>query len=225
MNVEENLARRAIYAADTTIISTLLSFLLVYYFPDQMKNIAEIKTERLLLRQWQEEDKPAFARLNADPMVMEFYPDVLSEEESNAMADRIMGLIAKRGWGLWAVELLNEDNFIGFVGLHEPTHDLPCSPCVEIGWRLVKEYWGYGYATEAAKAALEFAFNAIMLSEVYSFTSTTNIKSEAVMKRINMKNIHNNFEHPIFPIGNPLREHVLYRIDKKLHEASSPNIA
>ncbi len=174
----------------------------------------EIKTERLLLRQWREQDKPDLARLNADSIVMEFYPSILSVEESNVLADKISALISEKGWGLWAVELLDTKQFIGFVGLHEPTHDLPCTPCVEVGWRLAKEYWGKGYATEAARAALNFAFEVLKLEQVYSFTSVGNEKSEAVMRRLNMVNTHNNFEHPMIPEGHELREHVLYKIEK-----------
>jgi len=185
-----------------------------------MTKIIEIHTERLLLRQWCEEDWPDFASLNADPIVMEYYPDVLSTAESNAMAQKIMSCIAERGWGLWAVELMNDQSFIGFVGLHEPTYALPVTPCVEIGWRLAKKYWGKGYATEAASASLETGFNRLGLSEIYSFASVANKNSEAVMKRLNMVNTGRNFEHPIIPENNPLREHVLYKIDRERWLAS-----
>ncbi|WP_455212526.1 GNAT family N-acetyltransferase [Kaarinaea lacus] len=179
-----------------------------------MIKIIEIETQRLKLRQWRKQDWPAFAELNADPTVMQYYPRTLSTEESNAMAQRMSTLIRKQGWGFWAVEKCDEMRFIGFVGLNKPAYKLPVTPCVEIGWRLAKEYWGCGYATEAAQACLPVAFNALKLSEVYSFTSLANIKSQAVMQRIGMANTHANFEHPMIPEKHPLREHVLYKIDK-----------
>ena len=100
-----------------------------------------------------------------------------------------------------------------FVGLHEPA-GLPFCPCVEIGWRLSRKYWGLGYATEAAKEALRYAFETLMMKEVYSFTSTTNLRSRAVMKRLGMVDTRNNFMHPRVPAGNPLREHVLYKLKR-----------
>jgi RimJ/RimL family protein N-acetyltransferase len=180
-----------------------------------MKGIVELETERLRLRQWEEDDLPLFAEMNADPEVMEYYPSTLSEEESNAMANKIKGLINERSWGFWAVETINDKRFIGFVGLHKPTYDLPVTPCVEVGWRLGKEYWGKGYATEAGRESLRFAFEVLKLNEVYSFASVANKRSWLVMERLKMTNTGNNFEHPIIPEGHPLREHVLYKITKE----------
>jgi len=180
-----------------------------------MKKIIELETKRLILRQWNKEDLEAFSLLNADPEVMEFFPKVLSRKESNAMAEKIKNLISDRGWGFWAVEVKNESAFIGFVGLNEPHYDLPFNPCVEIGWRLAKKYWSKGYATEAGSASLEFAFDQLNLDEVYSFATVHNIKSQAVMERLRLKNTMSNFNHPAIPKDSPLREHVLYKIDKK----------
>jgi RimJ/RimL family protein N-acetyltransferase len=180
-----------------------------------MTEIIELTTERLRLRQWKQEDFPAFAKLNADPEVMKYYPDTLSEQESNDMAQRFEAIIAFKGWGFWVVEKLDEEEFMGFVGLHEPTYDLPVTPCVEIGWRLARKYWGHGYASEAAKASLMVAFEKLGLPEVYSFTSVLNTKSLAVMERLGMANMKQNFEHPMILDGSPLREHFLYKIDKK----------
>jgi len=180
-----------------------------------MVDIIEIETERLKLRQWKIEDRPLFANINADPAVMKYYPRALSTKESNIMVQKFESLISERGWGFWAVEKIDAGEFIGFVGLHEPTYDLPVSPCVEIGWRLAKEYWGHGYASEAAKASLGIAFDRLDLSEVYSFTSVSNKKSRAVMERIGMININENFEHPMILENSPLREHVLYKINRQ----------
>ncbi|NOX43531.1 MAG: GNAT family N-acetyltransferase [Gammaproteobacteria bacterium] len=185
-----------------------------------MTKIIEIDTKRLKLRQWRKDDLPIFAKLNADPVVMKYYPDVLSEKQSNEMAEKIESSIAQRGWGFWAVEKTDNKNFIGFVGLNEPTYDLPVTPCVEIGWRLAKKYWGNGYATEAAKAAMVVAFDKLNFSEIVSFTSVSNKQSRAVMERLGMINMQENFEHPLIPENSPLREHVLYKIEKQHWKAN-----
>ena len=180
-----------------------------------MAKLIELETDRLYLRQWIESDRELFSRLNADPRVMEFYPNVLDRIASDAMIDRLQALIADRGWGLWAVELKADKQFIGYVGLHVPKYDLPCSPCVEIGWRLACEYWGKGYATEAARSVLEVGFDRLNLPEIVSFTATVNRRSRAVMERLGMNLDAETFEHPIVPAGHILREHVLYRYQWK----------
>ena len=180
-----------------------------------MTNIIEIETERLRLRQWKKADLPAFAKLNADSEVMKYYPALLNKQESDDMALRFEALIAYCGWGFWVVEKLDNNEFIGFVGLHEPTYDLPVTPCVEIGWRLAKEYWGHGYATEAASASLDVAFRKLDFLEIYSFTSVSNKRSQAVMERLGMVNMNSNFNHPMIPEDSPLREHVLYKINRE----------
>ena len=177
-----------------------------------MTHITELETERSRLRQWQDSDYPVFADINADPEVMKFYPKTLTQVESDEMANKIKSLISQRGWGFWALEQKQDNKFIGFVGLHEPTYELPVSPCVEIGWRLSRAHWGKGFATEAGRAALKFAFETLQLSRIYSFASVQNQKSRSVMERLKMSNTHQNFEHPIIPIGHPLREHVLYEL-------------
>lgn len=180
-----------------------------------MLEVIESETDRLKLRQWKKEDWPIFAKINADPVVMEYFPNTLCEFESNKLAEKIYSLISDRGWGFWAVEEKDQGDFIGFVGLHTPLPELPFSPCVEIGWRLAKDHWGKGYATEAAKAAMKVAFEHLGLSEVYSFTSVENLRSRAVMERLYMLNTHKNFEHPDIPLGNQLREHVLFKLTKE----------
>ena len=173
-----------------------------------------LTTKRLLLRQWTEDDFVPFANMCADKDVMEFFPSLLTPHESNAMATRIQSLIAERGWGFWALEVIGGSKFIGFVGLHIPSDKMPFSPCVEIGWRIAKPYWDKGYATEAAHAALEYAFSTLDLEEVVSFTTVNNKRSQAVMKKLGMLDTGNNFMHPDIQSSNPLCEHVLYKITR-----------
>lgn len=172
----------------------------------------EIETPRLLLRQWQDHDYEPFAALNADPRVMEFFPEPLSQMQSDRMADRIRGLIGQRGWGFWAVEVPGIAPFIGFVGLHKPSAELPCSPCVEVGWRLAAAYWGKGYASEAAAAALRAGFEQLELPEIVSFTAVLNQRSQAVMQRIGMRHCGEFFDHPALVEGHRLQRHILYRL-------------
>jgi RimJ/RimL family protein N-acetyltransferase len=177
-----------------------------------MTELIEFSTERLFLRQWRIADREPFAALNADQQVMEFFPAPLDRSASDAMVDRCQSLIAERGWGLWAVETRDTQDFIGFVGLHIPSADLPFSPCVEIGWRLAVQYWGQGFATEAAKGALRVGFELLGLSEIVSFTAVSNLRSRAVMERLGMQEAEETFEHPSVPVNSPLRQHCLYRL-------------
>jgi RimJ/RimL family protein N-acetyltransferase len=138
----------------------------------------ELHTPRLLLRRWRTEDCAPFAALNADPLVMEHFPALLTREESDRMVERIEDHFQEHGFGLWAVELPGIAPFIGFVGLAIPRFEASFTPCVEIGWRLVATYWGHGYATEAAKAAAAFGFEHLRLSEILSFTAVANRRSQ-----------------------------------------------
>jgi RimJ/RimL family protein N-acetyltransferase len=171
-----------------------------------------LETRRLLLRAWRDEDLLPFAALNADPRVMEFFPRILERAESDALAQRIRAQFDHRGFGLWAVEELENDKFIGFVGLTVQTFEAHFTPCVEIGWRLAFTSWGRGYASEAASAALEFGFRQLHLREIVSFTVPSNLRSRRVMERIGMSHDRDgDFEHPAIHPGHPLRRHVLYR--------------
>jgi RimJ/RimL family protein N-acetyltransferase len=168
-----------------------------------------------LLRRWRPSDREPFAQLNADPVVMEHFPSTLDRMESDAFADRIEAGFDARGYGLWAVELPGEAEFIGFVGL--ALHDFPAhfTPAVEIGWRLDRDYWGRGFATEAARTAIADGFDRVGLGEIVSFTATTNIRSVAVMQRLGMTHDPaDDFDHPRLPVGHPLRRHVLYRLGR-----------
>ena len=174
---------------------------------------ATIQTPRLHLRAWRDEDLAPFAELNGDPRVMEFFPKVLDRAESDARVAGIRDHFDRHGFGLWAVEVPGVAAFIGFVGLVVTRFEAHFTPCVEIGWRLARDHWGHGYATEAARAVLEFGFRNLGLDEIVSFTTTTNLRSRAVMERIGMtRSPDDDFDHPLLPEGHPLRRHVLYRV-------------
>ena len=172
-----------------------------------------LHTDRLLLRRWRPEDRAPFAALNADPEVMEHFPARLTRAESDAFVDRIEAGFAEHGFGLWAVEVQATGEFIGFTGLAVPSFDAPFTPAVEIGWRLARPAWGRGYASEAARGALDAAFTTYGLAEVVSFTSEDNVRSQAVMRRIGMTHDPaDDFDHPRLPPGHRLNRHVLWRI-------------
>jgi ribosomal-protein-alanine N-acetyltransferase len=173
----------------------------------------ELRTERLLLRRWRESDREPFARMNADPRVMEYFPAQLTRAESDALIDRIEAIFAENGWGPWAAELRATGELIGFIGLSVPAFQAHFTPCVEIGWRLAAEHWSKGLATEGARAALDYAFTELHLPEVVSFTTVANLRSRRVMEKLGMThNPADDFDHPSLPEGNPLRRHVLYRM-------------
>lgn len=178
-----------------------------------------IETDRLYLRQWQTSDFAVFAEMNADPEVMRYFPQLLSNTLSDAIARKCQQLIIDKGWGLWAVSLKDGSKekaaFIGFVGLNATHVTMSFSPAVEIAWRLHKDYWGQGYATEAAGAALNFAFTELSLDEVVSFTTVINKRSQQVMARIGMSDTQANFYHPALDANHPLAEQVLYNITRQ----------
>lgn len=174
-------------------------------------NQPSLRGERVLLRPWLDSDADAFAAMNADPRVMEFFLAPQSRTESDAMLTRMRGLIAQRGWGWWCVDI--DGQCAGFTGLNEPPYETPFTPCVEVGWRFRPEYWGFGYATEAARLALNYGFNTLQLPEIVSFTTMGNLRSRRVMERIGMqRDINGDFDHPRIPAEHSLRRHVLYRI-------------
>lgn len=175
--------------------------------------VAGMTTERLQLRQWKDSDRDTWAAMNADPEVREFFPGLLSRAESDAFVDRVSRTIDEQGWGLWAAEVIETGEFVGFVGLSRAVFDSPITPATEVGWRLARPFWGHGYATEGALAALDFAFTELELEEVVSFTAVGNIRSRRVMERIGMRrDPAEDFDHPAVAIGHPLRRHALYRI-------------
>ena len=179
-----------------------------------MPHAIEVETPRLRLRQWRDSDREPCAALNADPLVMEFFPAPQDRAASDAMVDAWREQIETRGWSNWAVEARATGEFLGFIGLSVPKRALPFSPCVEVGWRLARAHWSQGYATEGARAALRVGFERIGLAEIVSFTALLNVRSRAVMERIGMRDAKQDFEHPAVPEGHRLRPHCLYRITR-----------
>lgn len=183
-----------------------------------------ITTERLILRRWLPGDLEPFAEMNADPRVMEHFPNSLSREESDALATRIDAALEENGFGLWAVEVPGITPFAGFIGLAVPHFEAHFTPAVEIGWRIAAEYWNRGYATEGAQAVLRFAFGTLGRDETVSFTVPANRASRRVMEKIGMKRDQaDDFDHPRLPPGHPLRRHVLYRIARHGFHKSHPS--
>jgi len=172
-----------------------------------------LRTKRLILRPWKEEDLKPFAALNADARVMEYFPVPLTREESDGQARRIMQKFQENGWGLWAVEVPGKSEFIGFIGLNQTTFSAHFTPAVEVGYRLAYEFWGQGYATEGALEALRFGFETLELEEIVSFTAATNIRSQQVMQKLGMhRDAKDDFDHPKVAEGSSLRRHVLFRL-------------
>ncbi len=172
-----------------------------------------LTTERLRLRTWRKEDIEPFAALNADPRVREFFPSTLTPVESAQSVQGIREHFDAHGFGLWAVEVIDGPSFIGFIGLAVPSFATQFTPCVELGYRLAFNYWGRGYATEGAQAALAFGFETLRFAEIVAFTATGNLRSRRVMERLGMTHdAADDFDHPLIPMGHPLRRHVLYRV-------------
>jgi RimJ/RimL family protein N-acetyltransferase len=166
-----------------------------------------------VLRPFTDVDRAPFFALNTHPLVVESLGASPSRAESDALVDRFGEEMAREGWAPWAVEVSGGGApFVGMVGLHRVNPALPCAPAVEVAWRLHPDHWGHGYATEAASAALGYGFGPAGLDEIIAFTTTLNVRSQAVMERIGMaRDPGADFDHPRVPEGNPLRRHVLYR--------------
>ncbi|SDX60876.1 GNAT family N-acetyltransferase [Paenibacillus sp. CF384] len=171
-----------------------------------------LETARLRLRDWEEADLATFAGLNADEEVMRYFPKTLSAAETEAFYNVIVAEFKEFGFGLYAVDVKENNEFIGFIGFHHATFESEFTPCIEIGWRLKKEAWGKGYATEGAKACLAYGFNQLGFRDVYSFTAVINTPSSHVMDKIGMQFIRT-FDHPRVDPSSPVHKHVLYHID------------
>jgi RimJ/RimL family protein N-acetyltransferase len=170
-----------------------------------------VKMEQISLRQWRDSDLDPYSAMNADPEVMRYFPSTWNREQSEASLKRQRSLIAERGWGLWALDV--DGVFAGFTGLAIPSFQAPFMPCVEVGWRLRREFWGKDIAYRGALQALDYGFKILKLSEIVSFTAVVNAPSRRLMERLGF--IHdtpNDFDHPSISEGHELRPHVLYRL-------------
>jgi RimJ/RimL family protein N-acetyltransferase len=167
-----------------------------------------LRTPRLLLREWREEDRAPFAAMSADPDVMRYLP-----APDDGWIDRAVEHWRRHGCGFGVVELPGVASFIGTVGLNHVRVSLPFTPAVEVGWRLARPYWGQGYAYEAARAAIEDGFGRLGLAEIVAYTVPANRTSWRLMERLGMRrDPAEDFEHPRLPEGDPLRTHILYRL-------------
>lgn len=178
-----------------------------------------LSTDRLNLRTWELDDLPLMAAINADPLVMEYFPSKQDLSRTKKMIDYINSHHEKYGYGLYAVEIKDTHEFIGFVGLDHPAFNIPGlkpqSEVIEIGWRLSSKQWNHGYATEAASAVLRYAFTILNIDEIFSFTTITNVRSRRVMEKIGLHHSStDDFDHPKLDINSPLLRHVLYRLTK-----------
>lgn len=172
------------------------------------------ETERLRFRDWTREDLPPFRKMNKDPQVMRYFPSTLEDAETDAFFERIQKEFSSSGYGLYAVELKETGEFIGFIGFHEASFPAAFTPCIEIGWRLKASAFGKGYATEGARACIAYGFQELKFPEIYSFTAKINLPSERVMQKIGMIKV-GEFDHPNVQDGSILKEHVLYQMKNK----------
>lgn len=176
---------------------------------------AMLETDRLILRRWRDSDREPFAAMGRDEEVMRHFPSLLTREESDAMMDnRIEAHFAEHGFGLWAVERKSDGCFQGFTGLIRVTVASPIEGEVEVGWRLAREAWGHGYATEAARASLDYGFGELGLGRIVAMVVAANTRSRSVMERLGMTRCPRlDFDHPRVPVGSPVRAHMVYAID------------
>ena len=169
-----------------------------------------LRTERLIMRRWQESDRAPFAELNGDPETMRCFPRTLDRAASDALIETFETRFERQGFGFWALEVAATGAFIGFTGLNPLPETVPGGGGVEVGWRLARHAWHHGYATEAARAALGVAFDHLDLAEIWALTAVRNEPSLAVMRRLGLTEA-TRFDHPLIPPGDPLRPQVAYR--------------
>jgi RimJ/RimL family protein N-acetyltransferase len=171
-----------------------------------------LETPRLLIRPWRDRDIESWVAMNADPLVMHYFPEVHTRERSERGASILRHMLERRGYGWWIVEEKFSMRFAGSVALQEIPFEADIAPAFEIGWRFLPGFWGQGYATEAARALLRFAFEDLAKREVVAMTATVNLPSRRVMERIGMtRDPNDDFMHPLIKRGHPLQHHVLYR--------------
>jgi RimJ/RimL family protein N-acetyltransferase len=182
-----------------------------------------IETARLRLREWRDADLAPFAALNADPEVMRYFPTVQTRVQSDAGVARARALESTNGFSFRAAELRATGEFIGMIGLNAPAWSAHFTPCVEIGWRLARRYWGQGLAIEGARASLAFGFGELGLRQIVSCTVPENAPSRALMARLGfVHDVHGDFDHPRIPEYSPRRRHVLYRLDRTQYLRATP---
>lgn len=172
-----------------------------------------IRTARLVMRRWRDADRAPYAAMNADPAVMRYFPATLDRRASDASVDLIEERFERQGFGLWALEVAQTAEFIGFTGLSPMPEDVPGAGGMEVGWRLAERAWHHGYATEAATAAIGVGFSEVGLDEIWSLTAVVNQPSQAVMQRLGMT-LYAYFDHPRIEAGHPVRPHVVYRLER-----------
>ena len=170
-----------------------------------------LTTNRLVLRQWKNEDKESLIQINQNPRVMQYYPNLLTPTETLKFIENESRFLQEYNWGYWALELKSTGDFLGFIGLKEEKTMFDFSPCVAIAWRLNDDSWGNGYASEAAEIVLRYAFEYLNFVEVVAFTAINNTRSEDLMKHLKMTKIKE-FSHPLLDERDPLSMHVLYSI-------------
>jgi RimJ/RimL family protein N-acetyltransferase len=178
-----------------------------------MARFDSLRTDRLVMRRWRDADREPFAALNADPYTMRFFPSTLDRAASDTLVDRLEERFESQGFGLWALEIASTGQFIGFTGLNPMPNDVPGAGGMEVGWRLARDAWHHGYATEAARAALDVAFGSLEMTVIYSMTALLNEPSQAVMRRLGLTE-WTRWDHPRIPEGNPLRPSVTYRVTR-----------
>ncbi|MFE3548063.1 GNAT family N-acetyltransferase [Streptomyces kronopolitis] len=182
--------------------------------------MSELRTERLTLREWRASDLGPWAAMNADPEVRAHFPEVLTRERSEASAAAFQADLALRGWGWWAVEVRATGEFIGMAGLDPVDDGMPFTG-VEAGWRLQRSAWGHGYATEAGRAVLDYGFETLRLPQILAVTTATNLRSQAVMRRLGMTgDPADDFDDPEAADG-ALRPSVVYRISAAAHRSNT----
>lgn len=176
-----------------------------------------LTTERLNLRNWRPDDLDHLASMNIDDEVMRYFPDRPDHKQSAAMLARVIANMERHGFGFWALERSDDHAFVGFAGLARPAFHTHFTPCVEVGWRLARSAWRHGYATEAGRASLAFAFDRLGLDEIVSMAVVDNLPSRRVMERLGMtRRPDDDFGHPKLPFDHPLRPHVLYRLSRRM---------
>lgn len=181
-----------------------------------MSDGPELRTARLEMRRWRDGDRAPFAAINADPEVAEFLAGPLTRTASDELIERIEEGFERDGFGLWALEVRDTAELVGFAGLARPPFEAHFTPAVEVGWRLARGAWGHGYATEAGAAAVAFGFDRLGLAEIVAYTAAGNHRSRAVMERLGMeRDPDEDFDHPLVRPGDPRRPHVLYRLQAR----------